>query len=268
MVRAAGFFVAALLLARGLGPAGRGSFAFVTVTALLLGRIAKIGVGEATTVFAAQRTDKRGRLLAHLIMFSLLTSFVLGGIVVGALYLLGAEPAGNTRTQLGILLAGTLAAALVDDCFLVGCARLRESAAISAAGGWVYVAALATASVAVGLNVDSALLAWVAAHSIWSAMLSGVGARTAGLRAPDLRLLAEEIRFGVRAWVGSVSLLLNARLDQILVGIIASEVTLGLYAVAVNMGEVLLFLPTAIATSLLPAVAREASGVDRTLRTF
>jgi O-antigen/teichoic acid export membrane protein len=268
IVRAAGFFVAALLLARGLGPAGRGSFAFVTVTALLLGRIAKIGVGEATAVFAAQRADKRGRLLANLIVFSLLTSFVLGGIVVGSMYLLGAEPAGNTQTQLAILLAGTLAAALVDDCFLVGCGRLRESAAISAAGGWIYVASLVTAIVTVGLNVDSALLAWVAAHCIWSAMLSGVGARTAGLRAPDLRLLAEEIRFGVRAWVGSVSLLLNARLDQILVGVIASEVTLGLYAVAVNMGEVLLFLPTAIATSLLPAVAREGSGVDRTLRTF
>jgi O-antigen/teichoic acid export membrane protein len=67
-----------------------------------------------------------------------------------------------------------------------------------------------------------------------------------------------------------VSLLLNARLDQILVGLIASDVTLGLYAVAVNMGEVLLFLPTAIATSLLPAVARDRgdSKVDRTLRTF
>jgi O-antigen/teichoic acid export membrane protein len=270
IVRAAGFFVAALLLARGLGPAGRGSFAFVTVTALLLGRIAKVGVGEATSVFAAQRPARRGTLLANLIVFSLLTSLVLGGVVVGALYLLGIEPAGNTRTQLAILLAGTLAAALVDDSFMVGCGRLREAAAISAGGGWIYVVSLVTASLTVGLDVDSALLAWVAAHCIWSAMLSGVGARIAGLRAPDLRLLADEIRFGVRAWVGSVSMLLNARLDQILVGIIASEVTLGLYAVAVNMGEVLLFLPTAIATSMLPAVARdrEESGVDRTLRTF
>jgi O-antigen/teichoic acid export membrane protein len=270
VVRAAGFFIAALLLARGLGPAGRGSFAFVTVSALLVGRIAKIGVGEATSVFAAQRPAERGKLLANLIAFSLLTSLVLGSVVAGGLYLLGLEPAGNSDTQLAILFVATLAAALVDDCFLVGCGRLRESATISAGGGWVYVAALVTASLTVGLTVDSALLAWVAAHCIWSAMLSGIGARTAGLRAPDLRLLAEEIRFGVRAWVGSVSLLLNARLDQILVGLIASEVTLGLYAVAVNMGEVLLFLPTAIATSLLPAVARDGgdSKVDRTLRTF
>jgi O-antigen/teichoic acid export membrane protein len=147
---------------------------------------------------------------------------------------------------------------------------LRESAAISAGGGWIYVASLVTATLSVGLNVDSALIAWVAAHSIWSAVLVGVGARTSGINLPNLRLLGESIRFGVRAWVGSVSMLLNARLDQILVGVIASEVTLGLYAVAVNVGEVMLFLPTAIATSLLPAVARDRdrSSVDRTLRTF
>jgi O-antigen/teichoic acid export membrane protein len=270
IVRAAGFFVAALLLARGLGPAGRGSVAFVTVTALLMGRIAKIGVGEATTVFAAQRPGLRARLLSNLIVFSLLASLALGLVVVGSLYLIEAEPAGNGRTQLAILLAGILASTLVDDCFMVGCGRLREAAAISAGGGWIYVASLVTVSLTVGLNVDSALLAWVATHSIWSAMLSGVGARTAGFSAPDLRLLAESIRFGVRAWVGSVSLLLNARLDQILVGLIATEVTLGLYAVAVNVGEVLLFLPTAIATSLLPAVARDRNqtSTERTLRTF
>jgi O-antigen/teichoic acid export membrane protein len=270
VVRAAGFFVAALVLARGLGPAGRGSVAFITVTALLLGRIAKAGVGEATTVFAAQRPAARGTLLANLIAFSLLSSLVVGVVVVGCLFLLDAEPAANGGSELALLLVGTVAATLVDDCFLVGCGRLREAAAISAAGGWVYVSAVVLATLTVGLDVDSALIAWVCAHGIWSTTLSVVGVRSAGLRAPSLQLLFEEIGFGLRAWVGSVSELLNARLDQILVGVIASEVTLGLYAVAVNMGEVLLFLPTAIATSLLPAIARDRdqSSVERTLRTF
>jgi O-antigen/teichoic acid export membrane protein len=270
IVRAAGFFVAALLLARGLGPAGRGSVAFVTVTALIVGRIAKVGVGEATSVFAAQRPAARATLLSNLVVFSLVTSLALGLIVVGSLYVIEAEPAGNGRVQLALLLAGIVAAALVDDSFLVGCGRLRQAAMISAGGGCVYVATLVLAVVTVGLDVDSALIAWVCTHFIWSATLSTAGMRTAGLSRPSWRLLAESVRFGVRAWVGSVSLLLNARVDQILVGVIASEVTLGLYAVAVNVGEILLFLPTAIATSLLPAVARDRdlTNVERTLRTF
>ena len=43
VVGAAGFFVASLLLARLLGPSGRGTVAFVTVTALLTARVVKLG---------------------------------------------------------------------------------------------------------------------------------------------------------------------------------------------------------------------------------
>ena len=48
----AGFFAAVLILARGLGPAGRGAVAFFIVTTMVTARAAGIGVREATTVFA------------------------------------------------------------------------------------------------------------------------------------------------------------------------------------------------------------------------
>jgi O-antigen/teichoic acid export membrane protein len=270
VVGATGFFVAALLLARVLGPAGRGSVAFITVTALVTARVAKVGVGQSTSVLAAQRPGARAAILSNLLAFSLVTSLVAGGLLVGGMYLSDAEPAGLTGSQLAILMAGIVAASLVDDNFLIGCGRLRHAAAISASGGWLYAGALAIALATVDLTVDSAAVAWVVAHLAWAAVLAVVGLRTAGFRAPSPRLLAESLRFGARAWLGGVSLLLNARVDQILVGVIASEVALGFYAVAVNGAEILLFLPTAIATSLLPAVAREQqmTSSERTLRTF
>jgi O-antigen/teichoic acid export membrane protein len=270
IVGATGFFVSALVLARALGPAGRGSVAFITVTALVAARIAKVGLGQATGVLAAQRPAARAALLSNLLTFSLLTSLAVAAAVAGGLYALGAEPAGIERSHLAIVAAAIVAASLVDDNFLVGCGRLRESAAISASGGWLYAGALAVAVAFGDLTVESAALAWVAAHLCWAVVLAAVGLRAGGVSVPSPRLLLESVGFGVRAWLGSVSLFLNARLDQILVGAIASDVTLGLYAVAVNGAEILLFLPTAIATSLLPAVAREtgAPDADRTLRTF
>jgi O-antigen/teichoic acid export membrane protein len=270
VVGSAGFFVSALLLARLLGPSGRGSVAFITVTALVTARVAKLGLGQSTSVFAAQRPDARAALLSNLLGFSLVAGVVAGGLLVGGLLLLDAHPAGLTRTHLAILLAAIVAAALVDDNFLIGCGRLRHAAAISASGGWLYAGALAIALVTVDLTVGSAAVAWVGAHLAWAALLAIVGLRTAGIRPPSTRLFAESVRFGARAWVGGVALLANARLDQILVGVIASELALGLYAVAVNGAEILLFLPTAIATSLLPAVAREheMTSAERTLRTF
>lgn len=243
--------------------------AFITVSALVVPRIAKIGLGQATSVLAAQRPNTRPMLLSNLLAFSLGTSLIAGGIIAGGLYLSDAQPAGMSQAQLAILVAGIVAASLVDDSFLIGSGRLREAAAISASGGWLYAVALAATFATVGLTVESAALAWVGAHLAWATLLAVVGLRS-GISLPSLRLLAESVRFGARAWVGGVSQLLNARLDQILVGVIASEVVLGFYAVAVNCAEILLFLPSAIATSLLPAMAREhdVTTVERTLRSF
>jgi O-antigen/teichoic acid export membrane protein len=83
-------------------------------------------------------------------------------------------------------------------------------------------------------------------------------------------LLLESLRFGVRAWTGSFARFLNFRTDQILMGFLASEAALGIYAVAVNASEILLYLPAATATALLPVAARAepAARTEHTLRAF
>ena len=101
-------------------------------------------------------------------------------------------------------------------------------------------------------------------------MLCLLAARDAGFGRPDPHLLAETMRFGIRAWLGGIAHLLNARVDQVLMGLIASQAALGTYAVAVNASEVLFYLPSAVGTALLPVVARSegSAGVESTLRVF
>jgi O-antigen/teichoic acid export membrane protein len=89
--------------------------------------------------------------------------------------------------------------------------------------------------------------------------LLGLAALDAGVGRPQRVLLLDSFRFGVRAWFGSLSDTLNDRLDQILVGLIASQAVLGVYAVAVNGAEILLYLPAAAATAVLPLVARSGA---------
>jgi stage V sporulation protein B len=78
------------------------------------------------------------------------------------------------------------------------------------------------------------------------------------------------MRFGLRAWVGSLADALNYRVDQIVVAVIASEAVLGIYAVAVNAQEVLLYLTGGAATALLPVIAGSPPGMraERTLHAF
>ena len=268
-----GYFVAVLLLARALEPTGRGEVAFITVTAMVTARCANLGLNEATRVFVAQRVTQRATLLTNLVLA--VTALSAGGalVVCGALAALpGVRPPGIGLRQLVVLLLATLATALVSAgySYLQGCSRFRPYGLVQSTGAWLYAALLAAIWVGPGLTATRAASAWVLSQAIPAIVLLAVCERGIGLGAPNLTLLRESIGFGMRAWGGGLSHFLNARTDQILTALIASEATLGIYAVAVNASEVLFYLPTAVAAALLPAVARDSGGqtAERTLRVF
>ena len=260
----AGFFVAVLILARALGPTGRGTIAFITVTALVAAKLAGLGIGEATTVFVARRPEERGALLANVVAFLLGSAALMAVAVCGVLVLLGEDrPAGVGAAELAVIAAATMISALSEGgyCFLLGAGRIRKLALVTATASWVYPLLLVAIWSTTGLTVLRAAIAWMAAESVRMLAYLGQSARGIVLRRPDPGLLVEAVRFGSRAWVGSLARFLNFRTDQILMGFLASEAALGVYAVAVNGSEVLLYLPAAMATALLPAAARAEAGL-------
>ena len=161
-----------------------------------------------------------------------------------------------------VFVAATVAVAVGDAGFgyLLGCSRIREQALITAASPWVY-ALLLTALWAVGaVSVVLAALAWAIAHLVRASWVLRRSVAVAGLARPSIPLLLESLAFGIRAWTGTLARFLNFRADQLLMGFIATESTLGVYAVAVNASEVLLYLPSTTALALLPVVSRSDPG--------
>jgi O-antigen/teichoic acid export membrane protein len=268
-----GYFVAVLLLARALEPSGRGEVAFITVTAMVTARCANLGLNEATRVFAAQRPAQRASLLTNLVLAVTGLSMAGALVVCGLLAALpGVRPPGIGSTQLVVLLLATLATALVyaGYTYLQGCSRFRPYGVVQSTASWLYAALLVASWVGPGLTPTRAASAWVVSQALSVVVLLAACERGIGIKAPSLGLLRESIGFGLRAWGGGLSHFLNARTDQILTALIASEATLGIYAVAVNASEVLFYLPSAVAAALLPAVARERGGqaAERALRVF
>jgi O-antigen/teichoic acid export membrane protein len=269
----AGFFAAVLMLARALGPTGRGTIAFITVSALVLARVAGLGVGEATAVLAAKRADRRAALLANLVLFMFVSALIAAALACSILLSAeGERPAGIGSAELAILGAATLVSALVEAgaSFLLGCGRLRRLALITATASWIYPVLLAGIWLAGGLTVARAALAWVVGESIRALLLLRSSLRGVGVARPSLQLLRGAMSFGLRAWAGTLSRFLNFRIDQILMGFLASEAALGIYAVAVNASEALLYLPAATATALLPVAARAGAAErgDQIVRAF
>jgi O-antigen/teichoic acid export membrane protein len=269
----AGLFVGMLLVTRALGPSGRGTVAFLTVTALITAWIARLGVTEATVVFAARRPEQRSVLLANSLLFSAAAGLGAAALVCGLLWLVpAARPEHVGATELAILAFSIVAACLADAGyrFLLGCSRFRAHAAVTAVTSWIYPLLAAALWVIFGMTIALGALVWAATQALRAILLVFLAVGREGFGRPSPRLLRESLSFGVRAWVGTLADSLGFRVDQILLALIASETALGFYVVAVNLSEILLYFPGAVSTALLPLAARSAAGprLGQTLKAF
>jgi O-antigen/teichoic acid export membrane protein/peptidoglycan/xylan/chitin deacetylase (PgdA/CDA1 family) len=267
-----GFFVAVLLLARGLVPADRGTTAFLTLTMFVLGRAAMLGIPEASAVFVAKDRGRAPTLVTNLVLSSALVGAGLGGLVALIFVALGSRPAGITDQDLVVIAIvvpiATVVYALV--AFFVGAGHTFVGGILNMLHPWIYTATLLVVVAFSTLSPHLAAIAWGAGMA--GALLPAVVAahRSYGFGLPRLADYLEAVRFGVLAWLGTTLKFLNFRIDQLLMGFITTEAVLGIYAVAVNGSEILLYLPSATGLALLPVIARAsaASQSDRTLRAF
>jgi O-antigen/teichoic acid export membrane protein len=248
-----------LIVARILGPSGRGHVALLTAIALLTGNLATLGVQEANANLAAAEPRTRRSLATNSVLLSLLFGAAAVGVVAILVFTVPDVTGGSDRTLLWVTLA--FVPVIILEIYLLYLVQADYQFVVSntaaLAGPIVAVAGNAAFAVFGVLSVRSAVGAWLAGQAAGTAILAiYISRRLAGFGRPDLSLARRSLGFGLRAYVGRVMLLGNYRLDQWLLGAIAGARELGLYSVAVAWAEALWYLPTALAAVQRPDLVR------------
>lgn len=267
-----GYFVGVSIVARALGPSGRGTVAFVTVSTLLVATVASLGVGAAAVVFIPKRPELRGRLYTSGVLFVAVSSLVIGTLVIGTMIALGAEPTGVSAALFAVCIPAAAALALMDLglSYMVAVGRTFDFTITIAVAPWIYPGMLALVAAFATVNVGATVAVWFVASAASGVLALLISRRALGAGPFDRALLAEVVPFGFRAWLGGLAGSLNFRIDQMLMGFLATEAALGIYAVAVNVSEVVLYIPSVVGVLLVPLVARTESGArdDAVARVF
>ncbi|HYX76480.1 MAG TPA: oligosaccharide flippase family protein [Gaiellaceae bacterium] len=263
-----------LIVARELGPEGRGHVALLTAIALLLGNLATAGVQEANANFAAQEPSTRPALATN----SLLLAVALGAIAAGALaVLLWAVPdaVGEDTSRRFLWATVAFVPLIILEIYLLYLAQADYAFVVTNASMLLAPAVAFTGNAAFALTgaltVRNAVAVWLAGQVAATTLLVWfVGRRLGGFGRPDLGLARRSLGFGLRAYVGRVMQLGNYRLDQWLLGAISGARALGLYSVAVAWAEALWYLPTALAAVQRPDLVRSdpRTAGERAARVF
>jgi O-antigen/teichoic acid export membrane protein len=254
-----------MLLARTLGPEGRGELAAVMLWPGMLAAVGGLGIGEAITYQAARRTTAMGKLLG--------SSLAVCGAQSAALVAIGAVlvPVAMSDYRGATLQAALLFLADVP-LYLGGIYLIFALNGSGRYGLFHGLRLLVIAASAVGLVV----LAIIDRLTVWRAAIVYLAAHllvlvVAGFlcRVPrsslriDRGVVRQLLGFGVKSHGGNVASMLNERLDQLLISVFLAPVDLGLYVIAVTMTSLTGLIGSSMSLVALPSLARLGPGGER-----
>jgi O-antigen/teichoic acid export membrane protein len=259
-----------LVIARSLGPAGRGEVAFLIAISMLSGHLVSLSLQEANANLAASDPSLRPGLATNSLLFALgLGAFAALAVAVGAHVL----PAlgGPVSHALLLFALATIPISILKQ-YLTLLVQADYDFAIANAA---WIAGPLTTAICNGLlalfgqlTVETAFAAWTAGQLFGVALMCVWIALHAGFGRADAALGRRAVSFGLKAHVGRLMEVGNYRGDQWMLGAIVGPRELGLYSIAVAWAELLFYLPGVLVLVQRPDLVRAtaAEAVRRALR--
>jgi O-antigen/teichoic acid export membrane protein len=246
-----------ILLARSLGPSGRGELASILLWPSILAAVGGLGVAEAVTYETASGSSPARAVVGSALAVAALQSLALVAIgmvvarLVGSTCLFLAYIPLNLTTLYAIGVLNGLQRFFAYHAlrFMVIASTAATLLLLAAGQALTVRAAVLAYLVANGLTAGSALL-----------VLHRQGALSLAYRAATARRL---LGFGLRIHTTNVASLLNERLDQLVISVFLAPAKLGLYVIAVTVTSAITVIGTAIAMVVLPVVAALKEPAER-----
>ena len=250
-----------IVLARGLGDEGLGTYSLFFLAVIVAGGIVNLGVGLGNIFFLNKGTHSYRVLLANS-LFVLTVTSVLTWVLIAA-YGLIAEPelfvSGRTFWLYVPALPAVVGYVLLTS-FLHGSSRFLALTIVAATQGGAGLLIAAGLYAADALDVFGALAAWAGSFLLADVLaLAVIGVRNVnlgGVLRPNWAALKDQVRYGAQGQVANLAQLFNYRLDQFLVVAFVSRAALGQYTVAVGLGESVWWVSSAVAMVLLPRLTQ------------
>lgn len=247
-----------VLVARALGPAGRGDYAVALAVSAIGVQLANLGLHTSSSWAVAQRPHLVGPLLAN----DLVASAGVGGAAIAVgLAAFAVFPAARPLA-LPVMVLALVAIPLGlfylnEQNLLLGLQRVRAYNVLEIANRScllvLLVALLAERALGVVSAVAAVAVVLIGVAAVGFALLWRGSAEPVR---PRLGLVHAYGRYGLRAYVAALLTYLVLRVDLLMVQELRGAADAGQYSIAVALAELLLVVPGLIATIMFPTLSR------------
>jgi O-antigen/teichoic acid export membrane protein len=254
--------ISGILVARALGPEGRGYLALLVVFPVILSQLGSFGLPQAATYFIATNPDSARVVYNRLKMsiFGQMFGLVIIHLIIVSLYIRN-EPK-------EVIIAGYLSLAVIPGllaqqyglAILQGCQMYRPFNLMRLMPAAMYAILILSIFLAKVASLPSIAFVWVfsfVAVGFFTAFIAKfrVIRLTENKNDKDLPGLQEMFKFGLRGLLGTVSPMQNFRIDQLVAGLFLSPAALGLYVVGQAFTNLVTFIAQSAGMVAYPSVA-------------
>ena len=248
------------LMARGLGPQGRGAFAAVLIWPQVVGWISTLGLARATAYYRAREPGRERALVANGVLTASLAGSVLAVGLAAVLPIVlrqyDAAVVGLGRALL--LLVPVVALSDIFESLFRGAGAFGVVASTRVAWGAIQCGGILVLFLLDRLDVTSAALVTVlGATAVLLVQFVILHARGTVSFRPERSLWNQSGRYGLRAYPGVLADIALQSVDQIVLIPMLSPGALGLYTVSTR-AMLLVQLPWALSQTLFSSLAGRA----------
>lgn len=255
-------FVVSLILARVLGPEGKGEITAIILWSTVLAYFFSFGFFEGNVYQAARNPQLSARLLANSLSMALavIPAAVLVGWIGLPLFLhSNSNSAVLFAGRVGLLAIPLLLLQEFSNGLLRGWQLINQYNIVNILQKTLFLSGIVVAVLVFSLSLGTAVLIWVLSIVVSSASALVFSARANPLSLKgDWRALYGTFLYGLKSYPGLVSEWVNLRLGQVLIAALFAASSLGVYSVAVSLSESLWLAAFAVAAVVFPVAS--ASG--------
>jgi stage V sporulation protein B len=248
-----------VILARSLGPEGRGVYAVAVMATAIISLLAQLGVGPANVYHLSKKLIDLDELIGHATSLALVLGTLCFGIVFSFVMATGSATVLGVGSKYIVVASAAVPFMLLTafmQSLLQGGQRFVHFNGVLLIQYAAPTFCLVLALIVFRDRTLGAVTAWTASAAVTAvaaavtvAPLSRFSLR---MRLPTLRAL---LRFGSISYLGNVTSYVNYRFDVLIVNLFAGARQVGLYSVGTALAEIVWFITNAAAVVLAPRVA-------------
>ena len=246
-------FGVGIIIARVLGPEGKGAYSLIILVPSMLSVIGNLGIGIANAYFSGKKKYELSDIASNSVILALMLgiattiTFLVYYHIFQPSFLRDAQP--KEALALATMILPLMILTVYFNNMLLGLGRIKEFNLVSLAHTAAFLPLVLFFLFVFKLNVFNVVIAWAVAALVTSILSILLVTRVAKIHwSFHTSIFKESVKYGSQGYAGNLFQFLSYRLDMFIVAFFLSASFVGYYSVAVSLTEALWYFPAAVGT--------------------